>query len=85
MTVGTAIACKLQLGSFRGFSATTGALCIGLLLGGVYLGFVTLSGRLPVPDNWLMIGLGALWFAAFAAQLGYIFALYVPEHRRLAE
>jgi hypothetical protein len=85
MTVGTAIACKLQLGSFRGFSATTGALCIGLLLGGVYLGFVTLSDRLPVPDNWLMIGLGALWFAAFGAQLGYIYALYVPEHRRFAE
>jgi hypothetical protein len=85
MTVGTALGCKLQLASFRGFSATTGALCIGLLLGVVFLGFVLLKDVVPVPVNALIIGLGALWFAAFGAQLGYIFALYVAEHRRFSK
>jgi hypothetical protein len=84
MTVGTAVGCKPQLGSFRGFSATTGALCIGLLLGGVFLGFLALKGAPGLRDNVLMIGLGALWFAAFGAQLGFIYALYVAEHRRFA-
>jgi|GEM_PF-4980771 len=80
-TVGTALGCKPQLGSFRGFSATTGALCIGLLLGIVFLGFVALKGVAGIPDNLLLIGLGTFWFAVFGAQLGFIYALYVAEHR----
>jgi hypothetical protein len=84
MAVGCALGCKLQFGSFRGFSAATGSLGIGVLLGLVFVGYLVLTGMFLLPNGPVMIGLGTLWFGLLGAQLGYVFALYVPEHRRFS-
>ncbi len=84
MAVGSALGCKPQFGSFRGFSAATGSLGIGVLLGLVFVGYLLLTNILLLPNSAVMIGLGTVWFGLLGAQLGYVFALYVPEYRRFS-
>jgi uncharacterized caspase-like protein len=84
-TAGTALALKPQGGNFRGFGPTTGAVClVGLAMPicfAVFL-FIAKHQHVSLGNGLLMYGLGAVWFAAFGAQLGYCFRRYVPEHRR---
>jgi hypothetical protein len=81
---GTALACKPQGGIFKGYGPAAGAVCIGLLMSVGFGAFSFTIGYLhdPPSPRFLMSCYGALWFAAFGAQLGYCFSYYVPEHRR---
>jgi hypothetical protein len=82
-TAGTALALKPQRGKFHGFGAATGAVCIGLLMPICFAVFLYVKHHgLYLNNAPLMYGLGAMWFAAFGAQLGFCFSYYVREHRR---
>jgi hypothetical protein len=83
-TAATALACKPQRGKFDGFGAATGAVCVGLLIPvclPIFL-FVLKNHPGTVPKGPLIYALGAFWFAAFGAQLGFCFRHYVAEHKR---
>jgi hypothetical protein len=83
-TTGSALACISQRGTFRPPSAVA-TLWLALLVPVFFATFFITRGHVPGPlvSGVLVYALGGLWFAAVGAQLGYSFAHYVPEHRRL--
>lgn len=86
-TVSVALGCRSQGGIFATFEPGVGGAFVGMLLI-VLLGmFSAIASRMaidPSTHRLLLIAFGTAWHALLGAQLGYCFAHYVPDHRRMA-
>lgn len=86
LAVGSVLGCYPQRGTvFRGFGAANGAIVVGLCMGVFFVLYLLIRRNLPtgIEPIHVLIALGGMWFAVAGAQLGYCFAHYVPEHRRI--
>lgn len=87
--VSAELGCRPQLGLFREFGAFTGAVSVGLLMAVLFaayawIHFKVYGARLPAETlQTIMVGFGAFWHMLLGAQLGYCFAYYVPDHKRV--
>lgn len=82
--ISAALGCRLQQGLFRGFGPFTGCITVGLLMAVLFVVYAWLSrGMTQEASQPLLILLGTLWHGILGAQLGYCFAYYVPDHRRI--
>lgn len=79
--------CRSQGGIFGGTAASVGGAAVGLLALAFFQIYtlIQLSSELqPSTGHLLLAGLSGIWHALLGAQLGYCFALYVPDHKRIA-
>ena len=85
LAVGTTLGLKPEQGVFRGFSAFTGALAVGIVLAFAAVAYVLITTWFaPLSReqlNAIMVAVGALWYGVLGFQLGYCFSYYVPAYR----
>ena len=79
------IGCRPQQGNFKNFGPFTGAISVGLIMAVLFAAFAWLAFHLELQGTQLqilMVSFGAIWHMLLGMQLGFCFAVYVPDHRR---